>query len=933
MKSLRPIWVAAVSSLCLAFTSALFAADIFNEGFDDFQNGVRPAGWTFVNCNADTDVYTSAEYYGAAAPAIRLAYNPTIVYTTTFANPSTLSFWTRGVSTNATSHLLVEEYYAVAEWGVVTDLYVYGMSGGTIYGAFDLNPASTRLRFTYLKDAGNFGLDDVLLESAAAATPTPGTETPTATPTPVTPSPSPSPEFPTPSRTPTPVKTASPSVTPLTPTPAPSATPSPGVHLVVDEGFDNFQNGFRPAGWDFVNCNADSDTYIGVNYYGRAAPALKMGKAAGEGVSATTKSFAADATSALTFWLRGVSIDATSSLLIEEYYSSAWFEIADLDNLPTSGTPFGPYPLNVASSRLRFSYNKSAGNIAFDDVLVTGPITPTPTAGAPTPTRTPTPEPTLTPAKTATPTPEPTLTPVKTPPPSPTASPISPTPSPSPEFPTPSRTPTPVKTASPSVTPPTPTPPPTLTPTPEPVVPTPSPSLHLIVDEGFDNFQTGVRPAGWTFVNCNENTDTYTGPGYYGRLTPAIRLNATGDQIVSKAFVADGTSALTFWLRGAGTDLTSSLLVEEYYAMAWNQIASLDNLPITGTVMGPYQLNLSATRVRFSYFKSAGNIAFDDVIVPGPITPTPTLAEPTPTPPPTPPATLTPPPPTATPSPRATGTLTPPVPTRTATPAPTPSPSPSCGPQAAIDRSAIASGDYNGDGRSDIAVFRPSAGSWSIQNLSRVYFGAPDDFPAPGDYNGDGTAEIAVFRPSGNVWSIRNLTRAYYGGASDLPVPGDYDGDGTAEIGIFRETSGQWLIRDLTRAYFGQTADWPAPADYLGDGSLDFGVFRPLSGGLWAVRDVTRFYYGALGDWPVPADYLGTGIAVPAIFRTYPGMWGLRNLTRYYFGNCQDFPRPADYDGNGTSEIGIFRPPTGFWSALGVTRAFFGAAGDVPVTK
>ncbi len=319
-------------------------------------------------------------------------------------------------------------------------------------------------------------------------------------------------------------------------------------------------------------------------------------------------------------------------------------------------------------------------------------------------------------------------------------------------------------------------------------------------------------------------------------------------------------------------------------------------------------------------------------LTPSPVPPTPspspsvTPAPRTPTP------STTPTPINPTPSPEPTATPTA-QPTPTATPMPAPSPSPSCGPKAEIDRSTIASGDYNGDGRSDIAVFRPSAGSWSIQNLSRVYFGASADHPAPGDYNGDGTAEIAVFRPSGGVWSLRDITRAYYGAFSDIPVPGDYDGDGSCDIGIFREASGQWLIRDLTRAYFGQTADWPAPADYLGDGTLDFGVFRPLSGGLWAVRDITRFYFGALGDWPVPGDYLGNGTAVPAVFRSYPGMWGLRNLTRYYFGNCQDFPRPADYNGDGIDDLGIFRPPTGFWSAFGVTRAYFGTSGDIPVAR
>lgn len=46
------------------------------------------------------------------------------------------------------------------------------------------------------------------------------------------------------------------------------------------------------------------------------------------------------------------------------------------------------------------------------------------------------------------------------------------------------------------------------------------------------------------------------------------------------------------------------------------------------------------------------------------------------------------------------------------------------------------------------------------------------------DYNGDGTSDIAVFRKDSGLWAVRGITRAYFGGSADSPVPGDYDGDG-----------------------------------------------------------------------------------------------------------------------------------------------------------
>ena len=78
-----------------------------------------------------------------------------------------------------------------------------------------------------------------------------------------------------------------------------------------------------------------------------------------------------------------------------------------------------------------------------------------------------------------------------------------------------------------------------------------------------------------------------------------------------------------------------------------------------------------------------------------------------------------------------------------------------------------------------------------------------------GDYNGDGTSDIAVFRPSSGLWAIKGITRAYFGSSSDLPVPADYNGSGVDRIGIFRATSGLWSVQDLTRIYYGSNGDRP----------------------------------------------------------------------------------------------------------------------------
>jgi len=250
------------------------------------------------------------------------------------------------------------------------------------------------------------------------------------------------------------------------------------------------------------------------------------------------------------------------------------------------------------------------------------------------------------------------------------------------------------------------------------------------------------------------------------------------------------------------------------------------------------------------------------------------------------------------------------------------------------------SGDYNGDGLSDIAIFRPDSGLWAVQGLGRIYFGREGDIPVSGDYDGDGITDVAVFRPEISLWAIKDVTRAYCGFTNDRPVPGDYDGDGTCDLAIFRRASGFWYIPGITRLYFGAPFDEPVPGDFNGDGCTDIAVFRAAPG-LWAIRGLTRFYFGSLGDRPLAGTYLWYGSqsekgsvgSQGTIFRPATGLWAIRGGTRFYFGRPLDTPIRGNFDGNSLDCVAIFRPAPGLWAIRGITRAYFGSDGDIPVAR
>ncbi|MBK9063695.1 MAG: VCBS repeat-containing protein [Acidobacteria bacterium] len=293
--------------------------------------------------------------------------------------------------------------------------------------------------------------------------------------------------------------------------------------------------------------------------------------------------------------------------------------------------------------------------------------------------------------------------------------------------------------------------------------------------------------------------------------------------------------------------------------------------------------------------------------------------------------------------------------------------------------------DFTGDGKSDFSIVRNTGGGstgavtwWTGDAASAAFstqvWGIATDFFVPGDYDGDGKIDVAIWRPgpagTAAFWILPSSTGIAYsvqfGQTGDDPkVIGDYDGDGKCDPAVYRAgaTAGAqstWYYKSsltglVVAVPWGQNGDFPAPGDYDGDGKFDFAIQRNGGGGqavFWikqTTAGITNVPFGTPTDVIVPGDYDGDGKTDLAVVRGSGGgiVWWIRRssdlvITNQTFGaSATDFPTQGDYDGDGKTDIGIWRPSatpgqTAFWvnkSSGGVLIRQWGQNGDYPVAN
>lgn len=271
----------------------------------------------------------------------------------------------------------------------------------------------------------------------------------------------------------------------------------------------------------------------------------------------------------------------------------------------------------------------------------------------------------------------------------------------------------------------------------------------------------------------------------------------------------------------------------------------------------------------------------------------------------------------------------------------------------------------------DIAVWRPSSGTWHVlggpgSQQTFYTWGTSTDKPAPGDYDGDTKTDFSVFRPGDSTWHIVQSSNGAvvsfpFGGVGDEFVPADYDGDKKTDAAVFRPSTATWYIRrstdlNVVSQQFGQSGDIPTPADFDGDGKADITIYRPGSSAYSVLQSsnsqVVSQAFGSPGDEHVPADYDGDRKADFAVRRG--STWFILQSSNSQVasdtltdsagvGTANARAVQNDYDGDGRVDVAVWRDEdstpgagnTGFWiikkSGGGLRETLWGVAGDIPV--
>jgi len=219
--------------------------------------------------------------------------------------------------------------------------------------------------------------------------------------------------------------------------------------------------------------------------------------------------------------------------------------------------------------------------------------------------------------------------------------------------------------------------------------------------------------------------------------------------------------------------------------------------------------------------------------------------------------------------------------------------------------------DVNGDG-----IWNPDKGDVKLGP-----FGFSTDIPIIGDWNGDGKDKIGVWRPSelyfyldingDGVWNPEKGDKKLgpYGlSFNNIPVVGDWNGDGKDEIGVWANSrivgkmafylniagDGIWNTENgnIIIDPFGKKGDVPVIGDWNNDGKDDVGIWDPVS---------RNFYLDAAGKgkWDESKGVFKIGPFGETTFTPLSGCWNSKNGTKLGMWDPQTGSYYLDVSGEG----------------------------------
>jgi len=253
--------------------------------------------------------------------------------------------------------------------------------------------------------------------------------------------------------------------------------------------------------------------------------------------------------------------------------------------------------------------------------------------------------------------------------------------------------------------------------------------------------------------------------------------------------------------------------------------------------------------------------------------------------------------------------------------------------------------DFSGDGKRDLAVYRPGTKQCYVRDpvtgatrtISLAGVARDGDMPMAADFDGDGKTDCGVYRrnyagqPSTWIWYSSRIGPAYpskiiqaqFGDASDVPLVGlKLTESEPSSIAVFKK-NGSLCFRPLSFPLLGGVSVLPERCRSISDNpdaEIITGKFDND-----ALTDIAVFQRNA---------YFKILLSSTAYSYSWVQSWGLDNVVV----GGQIPLRGVDKDGDGLHDLAVYDPKTGNWhyrlSATGQipTPTQWGVAGDIPLS-